>query len=196
MKTKHSQRITDQTGNLAFLEEMKKTPSGQKILDCIQCGVCAGSCHARFAMDYSPMQIIKMVQLGLKDDVLASSTIWICASCYTCTSRCPRGIDVPLLMSSLKNMAIQNHVPARIPTKPKFHKAFTEIVGKYGRMHEPQLQVKLMSKSNPKELFGNASLGLKMWRKGKVKLSPSKIERIGEMESIFKGALKKEEEKK
>jgi heterodisulfide reductase subunit C len=195
MKNGAIKQITDQTIDPTFLEGVRKTVAGKKILNCIQCGVCAGSCHARFAMDYSPMQIIKMVHLGLKDDVLASSTIWICASCYTCTSRCPQGIDIPLLMSSLKNMAIENKVPAKIPTKPKFHKTFTKIVGKYGRMHEPQLQVALMDKTNPKELFKNARLGMKLWRKGKVKISPSKVSKKSDLDAIFENALKKEEQK-
>jgi len=195
MKNGVVKQITGQTRDPAFLENVRKTVAGKKILNCIQCGVCAGSCHARFAMDYSPMQIIKMVHLGLKDDVLASSTIWICASCYTCTSRCPQGIDIPLLMSSLKNMAIENKVPAKIPTKPKFHKTFTEIVGKYGRMHEPQLQVALMDKTNPKELFKNARLGMKLWRKGKVRISPSKVNKKSDIDTIFENALKKEEQK-
>ena len=195
MKNGVVKQITGQTRDPAFLENVRKTVAGKKILNCIQCGVCAGSCHARFAMDYSPMQIIKMVHLGLKDDVLASSMIWICASCYTCTSRCPQGIDIPLLMSSLKNMAIENKVPAKIPAKPKFHKAFTEIVGKYGRMHEPQLQVALMDKTNLKELFKNARLGMKLWRKGKVKISPSKVSKKSDIDAIFENALKKEEQK-
>jgi heterodisulfide reductase subunit C len=180
----------------SLLEGVKETTAGRRILDCIQCGVCAGSCPARFAMDYSPMQIIKMVQLGLREDVLSSSTIWVCASCYTCTSRCPRGIDIPLLMSSLKNKAMENKVPAKIPTKPKFHKAFTEIVGKYGRMHEPQLQVKLMKKTNPNEVLNNMLFGLELFRKGKVKIIPSRIKKTKEIEAIFRSAQKKEEVKK
>jgi heterodisulfide reductase subunit C len=188
--------IMNQKVDSSFLVDMEKTAAGKRILDCIQCGICAGSCHARFAMDYSPMQIIKMVQLGLKEDVLSSSTIWICASCYTCTSRCPRGIDIPLIMSSLKNMAIENKVPAKIPTKPKFHKAFTEIVGKYGRMHEPQLQVKLMKKTNPKDVMKNMRFGLKMYRKGKVKITPSRVKHTKDIEAIFKSAQKKEEVQK
>jgi len=196
VEQKQTSVITNQKVDSSFLGEMKKTAAGKRILDCIQCGICAGSCHARFAMDYSPMQIVKMVQLGLKEDVLSSSTIWICASCYTCTSRCPRRIDIPLLMSSLKNKAIENNVPAKIPTKPKFHKAFTEIVGKYGRMHEPQLQVKLMKKTNPNEILNNMLFGLEMFRKGKVKISPSKIKQTKDIKAIFKSAQKKEEAEK
>jgi heterodisulfide reductase subunit C len=188
--------IMNQKVDSSFPEEIRKTAAGKKLLDCIQCGICAGSCHARVGMDCSPMQIIKMVQLGLKEDVLSSSTIWVCASCYTCTSRCPRGIDIPLLMSTLKNMAMENKVPAKIPTKPKFHKTFTEIVGKYGRMHEPQLQIKLMKKTNPSDVWKNMVLGAKMYRKGKVKITPSKVKHTKDIETIFKSAQKKEDEKK
>ena len=99
-------------------------------------------------------------------------------------------------MSSLKNKAIENKVPAKIPTKPKFHKAFTEIVGKYGRMHEPQLQVKLMKKTNPNEVLNNMLFGLEMFRKGKVKINPSKIKQTKDIKAIFKSAQKKEEAEK
>jgi heterodisulfide reductase subunit C len=188
--------ITNNNADPSLMEDVKKTKAGKRILDCIQCGICAGSCHARFAMDYSPMQIIKMVQLGLTEEVLSSSTIWICASCYTCTSRCPRGIDIPLLMSSLKNKAIENRVPAKIPTKPKFHKAFTEIVGKYGRMHEPQLQVKLMKKTNPNQVLKNMLFGLEMFRKGKVRVVPLRVKNMKEIKAIFGNAQKKQEMQK
>jgi heterodisulfide reductase subunit C len=199
MKTEvvhHYSHITPQAIDPSFIEEVKKIRGGEKVLDCIQCGVCAGSCHARFAMDHSPMQIIKMAHLGMKQPVLESSTIWICASCYSCATRCPRGIDIPALMSGLKNMAMANNVPCAIKTKPKFHKAFTDIIKKYGRMHETQLQAKLINKTNPKELLQNASLAMRLWKKGKVKLQPPKLRNSSPIEAIFENALKKEEEQK
>ncbi len=190
MSNHRSHQITAEMTDPSFIEEIKKMPGGDKILDCIQCGVCAGSCNARFAMDYSPMQILKMAHLGLKQDVLSSSTIWICASCYTCASRCPRNLNIPAIMSGLKNMAIENNVPAAIALKPKFHKAFAEIVGKYGRMHEPALQMKLANKTSPRELFHNASLGLRMLRKGKLKLKPSKLDPSTKFSEIIKNTSK------
>lgn len=190
MSNHRSHQITAEMTDPSFIEEIKKMPGGDKILDCIQCGVCAGSCHARFAMDYSPMQIIKMAHLGLKQDVLSSSTIWICASCYTCASRCPRNLNIPAIMSGFKNMAIENNVPAAIARKPKFHKAFAEIVGKYGRMHEPELQMKLANKTSPRELVHNASLGLRMLRKGKLKLKPSKLDPSTKFSEIIKNTSK------
>jgi len=184
--------ITTQMTDPSFIEEIKKMPSGEKILDCIQCGVCAGSCHARFAMDYSPMQIIKMAHLGLKQEVLSSSAIWICASCYTCASRCPRGLDIPAIMSGFKNMAMKNNVTAPIALKPKFHRVFVEIVGKYGRMHEPELKMKLMNKTSLGELLRNASLGVRMFRKGKLRLRPSKLDPSTRFSEIFKKVLNEE----
>ena len=195
MKNHSSSLITAQITDSKFIEEIKKMPGGDKILDCIQCGVCAGSCHARFAMDYSPMQILKMAHLGLKQDVLSSSTIWICASCYTCASRCPRGLNIPAIMSGFKNMAMKNNVPAPIALKPKFHKAFAEIVGKYGRMHESELKMKLMNKASPSELLKNAALGMRMLRKGKLKLRPSKLNAETHFAEIYKNASKEEEQK-
>jgi heterodisulfide reductase subunit C len=195
MENSGVRKITSQSVDSTFLGGVLKTEAGKKTLNCIQCGICAGSCHARFAMDYSPMQVIKMVNLGLKSDVLASSTIWICASCYTCTSRCPQGVDIPMLMSTLKNMALKSDVQAKIPSKPKFHKAFTEIVGQHGRMHEPQLQIKLLDKSNTGELFHNMLFGFKMWRKGKIRFAPSKVKQTGQIKAIFENSLKKEEQK-
>lgn len=195
MKANSFRQITNQMVDHSFIEEIKKIPGGDKILDCIQCGVCAGSCHARFAMDYSPMQILKMAHLGLKQEVLSSSTIWICASCYTCASRCPRGLNIPAIMSGFKNMAMKNNVPAAIALKPKFHKAFSEIVGKYGRMHEPELQMKLLNKTSPSELLHNASLGLRMFRKGKLNLKPSKLSQSTHFSKIVRNVLKEEAQK-
>lgn len=188
--------ITPKMSDPSFIEEIKKVPGGDRILDCIQCGVCSGSCHARFAMDYSPMQVLKMAHLGLKNEVLSSSTIWICASCYTCASRCPRGLNIPAIMSGFKNMAMKNNVPAPITLKPKFHKTFTEIVGKYGRMHETELQMKLTSKTDPRALMRNASLGLRMLRKGKIKLQPSRLSPSTHFSEIVKNVTKEEAPKK
>ena len=195
MKDKSFRQITNQMVDHSFVEEIKKIPGGDRILDCIQCGVCAGSCHARFAMDYSPMQVLKMAHLGLKQEVLSSSAIWICASCYTCASRCPRGLNIPAIMSGFKHMAMKNNVGAPIELKPKFHKAFTEIVGKYGRMHEPSLQLKLTKKTSPRQLLRNASLGVRMLRKGKLILKPSKLAPATRFSYIVENTLKEETQK-
>lgn len=164
----------------SFLETVQKFPGGEKITDCIQCGVCGGSCPTRAWMDFSPMQIVHMVHMGFKNKALSTSTIWICASCYACTTRCPRGIDIPILMSNLKRLAMEEKIPAKIKMKPLFHKSFTDIIEKYGRMYEPELFLKVSDKRDISSLLHNASLGLKLMRKGKVSFKPPKVPECAE----------------
>jgi len=158
-----------------FVKEVTKMPGGEKILECIQCGSCAGGCPAMFAMDYSPMQIIKMINLGMKEEVLSSSTIWVCSLCYTCATRCPRNVDFPTLMMSLRNKAIREKL-VKDSTKSNFHKYFFEIVNKYGRMHTPELIVKLLDITDLHSLLHNARLGLRLFKIGKLHLRATKIE--------------------
>jgi len=172
-------------GRLDFIQEVEKLPGGDKVLECIQCGVCAGSCPTRFAMDYSPTQILKMINLGMREQVLSSSTIWECTSCHTCAARCPRGIEITTLMMSLKNLSLKANL-AKSKTKPKFHKSFFEVINKYGRLSETVLMTKTMKKSDPKAIMHNASLGLRMARKGKIRLRPEKIEHTADLENMLK----------
>ena len=80
--------------------------SGQDLLSCNQCGKCSAGCPVVAAMDLLPSQVIRMAQLGM-EDVLESNTIWICASCLTCGTRCPKGVDLPRLMEALRQVALR-----------------------------------------------------------------------------------------
>jgi heterodisulfide reductase subunit C len=84
-----------------FIKEIEEL-SGQKVLKCYQCGKCSAGCPMVDAMDLLPNQIIRLLQLGQKDEILKSKTIWICASCFTCEARCPKGIDLSKLMEALR----------------------------------------------------------------------------------------------
>ena len=67
---------------------------GEEIFACYQCYKCSAGCPVSFAMDILPHQVIRSVLFGQKKKVLSSKTIWICASCETCTTRCPNEIDI------------------------------------------------------------------------------------------------------
>ncbi|MFQ6099644.1 MAG: 4Fe-4S dicluster domain-containing protein [Anaerolineae bacterium] len=80
--------------------------SGQDLLACNQCGKCSAGCPIVAEMDLLPSQVIRMAQLGM-EEVLASNTVWICASCLTCVARCPKGVDLPRLMEALRQIALR-----------------------------------------------------------------------------------------
>jgi heterodisulfide reductase subunit C len=96
-----------------FKYEISKMHGGEKLMRCFQCGTCTSDCPiARFSDSYRPRQIIRMAQLGLKDRVLNSDCLWLCASCFTCTDRCPQDVEVASVIRVLRNLAAeQGHIP-------------------------------------------------------------------------------------
>ncbi len=89
-----------------FVEKVQEL-SGQNLLACYQCGKCSAGCPAVSEMDILPNQIIRFAQLGLKDELLASKAIWICASCLTCNARCPKGINIAEVIEALRQIMLR-----------------------------------------------------------------------------------------
>jgi heterodisulfide reductase subunit C len=96
-----------------FKYKISKMHGGEKLMRCFQCGTCTSDCPiARFSDTYRPRQIIRMAQLGLKDRVLNSDTLWLCAACFTCTDRCPQDVEVASVIRVLRNLAAEEgHIP-------------------------------------------------------------------------------------
>jgi heterodisulfide reductase subunit D len=80
---------------------------GERVIACYQCGTCSGSCPTAPAMDYTPRRILHMLRLGLGTRVLQSRAIWLCTSCYSCTTRCPREIKITDAMIGLRRLAVE-----------------------------------------------------------------------------------------
>ena len=88
---------------VAKVEEL----SGQNLLACYQCGKCSAGCPAVSDMDILPNQIIRFAQLGFKDELLRSKAIWICASCFTCNARCPKGINIAEVIEAIREILLR-----------------------------------------------------------------------------------------
>ena len=87
---------------------MKKVEelSGEDIHACYQCGKCSAGCPFVDAMDILPSQVIRLVQLG-DEDALKNKTIWLCSSCFTCATRCPKGVDLSKVMEALRTILLR-----------------------------------------------------------------------------------------
>lgn len=84
--------------------------SGQNILQCYQCGECSSGCPVASEMDVLPNQVIRLIQLGQEDAVMAAESPWVCASCYTCYVRCPKGVSIAQLMEAVRLLHLRRQV--------------------------------------------------------------------------------------
>lgn len=166
----------------SFLQEVNRR-SDQLVQLCYHCHKCTAGCPVAFAMDYGPNRVLRMIQFGLKEQVLSSSDIWICASCYTCGTRCPNGIDIAKVMDALRQLAVKEGAPVKERNALLFHNLFLSILKRTGRMHEASLMG--LYKLASRDLFSDLGTGLKMILKGKFPLLPSRIRRRGEVRDIF-----------
>ncbi len=83
--------------------------SGQNLLACYQCGKCSAGCPAVAEMDILPNQIIRLVQLGLEEQIRNYKTMWLCAACNTCAVRCPRGVDLAKIMEAIRQIVLRQN---------------------------------------------------------------------------------------
>ena len=66
--------------------------SGANLGGCLQCAKCTSGCPVAGPDDIQPHERVRLVQLGMKDEVLSCRSIWMCVSCQTCVSRCPQNV--------------------------------------------------------------------------------------------------------
>ena len=107
----------------------------ERILPCIQCGTCSGSCPNLFAMDYTPRQLWRLIILEDTDTIFHSRTFSLCSSCYTCTLRCPQEMPLTEIMAQLKQIAARQQIAADRKSR-LFYQSFLESVKRHGRVRE------------------------------------------------------------
>lgn len=102
-----SERLSKENINNKVIKEIEIL-SNQNVFSCYQCGKCSASCPLYFAMDLFPNQIIRLLQLGCEQEVAYSKTLLLCATCFICEARCPKGINLSALMDAIR-IILQKH---------------------------------------------------------------------------------------
>jgi Fe-S oxidoreductase len=99
------------------LETILSSPEGKRILSCIQCGTCAGTCPYGEYMDFPPRRIINLLRRGNVEEVFHSDSMLRCVACYACMAKCPRGIRLSdILLPLVKEQTLANlpELPAEL----------------------------------------------------------------------------------
>ena len=170
-----------------FLEEAKKR-SGEDLSLCYQCLKCTAGCLTAPYMDIRPNNIIRMIQMGMKREVLGSSAIWLCVSCETCGTRCPNKIDIGILMDALREMAMEEEIPPKEKNIHLLHEAFIQSIKRGGRVHEATMLIDYKLKS--RDFMTDLIPGMMLFLKGKIPLFPSLIKGRQEMKRILERCIK------
>lgn len=171
-----------------FLQEVRLLPGGDRIFRCLQCGTCTGSCPVSYAMDFTPRGLVALFRAGLIKEILQSRAIWICASCYMCTTRCPQQIKITDLLYALKRVALEKGVyPEGFPVY-LLSRNFVRLIYRYGRNHELLLLTLFYLRRDPLALFKLVPLGVAMYRKGRITLWPKRIRGLSAIRRMIDAA--------
>jgi heterodisulfide reductase subunit C len=78
---------------------------------CLTCAMCASACPVAGVDDYDPRKMVRMVSLGMMDEVARSRWPWVCTMCGKCEQSCPMGIDIADITRRLRSLRDRKQVP-------------------------------------------------------------------------------------
>lgn len=114
--------ITELKANPEF-ETQLAGMGAEDVKMCFQCGTCTADCPSGRRTSYRVRKLMRMAQLGLKEEIVNSEELWECSTCYTCVERCPRQVPIVDIVIALRNIAVsEGHMlPNHKPTATNFY---------------------------------------------------------------------------
>ncbi len=70
---------------------------------CLTCGTCTGGCPASELLDMDPRKLVRMLLLGLDEEVQKTNWAWVCTMCARCLKQCPMEINIPGLVYNMRS---------------------------------------------------------------------------------------------
>ena len=82
-----------------------KDAGGESFKLCFQCGLCTVSCPWNMVRTFIPHKMICQSRYGLVG--LEDEDWWLCSTCNTCVSRCPRGVSITDIMRAARKIMLE-----------------------------------------------------------------------------------------
>lgn len=166
-----------------------------KVGDCYQCGKCSAGCPVADRMDAQPNQVVRLVQTDRVEKAMRKEAIWLCVSCQTCTTRCPKSVNCAGIMDALRQLSVENGVDCPgVRRTVIFQKVFLDNIRRNGRLRELELVGFFKTKTFLKDLsvpflFKDSLLAPKMIRRGKFHLMGEAVRDRSVVDRIFARCL-------
>lgn len=168
----------------APLAQEVEAASGARLMLCFQCQKCTSGCPIAASADIKPHELVRLVQLGERDEVLSSRMIWECTSCQTCWTRCPQAVELPAMIDALRRLSRDTRKVSPDTAVPVFNDIFLGAVRRMGRVYELGLMAAF--KLRTRSLFQDAGKLPAMLRKGKLALRPVFVRGRSERAQAFR----------
>ncbi len=146
-------------------------------------------------MDLMPNQLVRLVQLGELERAMRSQAIWLCVSCQTCSTRCPKSVDCAGVLDALRQLSAEAGMasPAQQRTVA-FQQAFLQNIRRNGRLNELELvgwfkTLVFIKDLNIPFLFKDSLLAPRMMQRGKFHLRGEKARDRALVGRIFERCL-------
>jgi heterodisulfide reductase subunit C len=177
------------------LKDKVRQATDEAVEMCYQCGKCTAGCPLASEFDYSPNQILRMLQLGLpefEEKILSSYAIWLCLSCQTCVTRCPKEVDFPAIMDWLRQESLRRGlVHPKAKDIVAFHKTFLGMVKQFGRLYEVGLIAGYKMKTF--HLMQDVKVAPTMFFNGLLKILPHNVKNKQAISRIFEKTIESED---
>lgn len=183
--------MTITVGTELTFRDIVRERSGENVHRCFYCQKCTAGCPTAYMMDHQPAQLLRLIQLGQKDQVLGSSAIWLCVSCHACGTRCPNHIRLAPVVDVLRGMALEE---GYAPDEAVYalHRSFLDSIKLWGRVHELTMLMEYKTRcllAKPPLFFRGLVSDLKMGGdlivKGKIRLVPERIRGLEEVKRLY-----------
>lgn len=69
---------------------------------CLTCGTCTAGCPASELFEMDPRKLVRMLVLGMDQELKSTNWAWVCTMCMRCVNACPMKVDIPKLVYNLR----------------------------------------------------------------------------------------------
>ncbi len=101
-----------------------------------------------------PTSYSAISSMAIRIKVLAANSIWLCASCHTCSVRCPNSIDIAKVMDTLRSISNKSKAVPGDKNISLFHRIFLGLTKYTGRTYEPGMGIYVMQTGGLGGMYG------------------------------------------